>query len=41
MVTWSCLVSIRASPYLDNLVVTFDSKLTFENHVHCIVSRVS
>ena len=34
-------VSIRASPNLDILGVKFDSKLTFDDHVHCIVSRVS
>ena len=34
-------VSIRASPNLDILGVKFDSKLTFEDHVHGIVSRVS
>ena len=33
--------SIRASPNLDILGVKFDSKLTFEDHVHGIVSRVS
>ena len=36
------VVSICASPYLDILGVKFDSKLTFEDHVHGIVSpRVS
>ena len=34
-------VSIRTSPYLDILGVKFDSKLTFEDHVRSIVSRVS
>ena len=34
-------VSIRASPNLDILGVKFDSKLTFEDHVRGIVSRVS
>ena len=34
-------VSIRASPNLDILGVMFDSKLTFEDHVRGIVSRVS
>ena len=33
-------VSICASPNLDILGVKFDSKLTFENHVRSIVSRV-
>ena len=33
--------SIRASPNLDNLGVKFDSKLTFEDYVLGIVSRVS
>ena len=37
MVTWSCL---GFYPYLEILVVTFDSKLTIEDHVHCIVSSV-
>ena len=30
-----------SSPNLDTFVVKFDSKLTFEDHVHFIVSRVS
>ena len=34
-------VSIRASPTLDILGVKFDSKLTFEDNVRGIVSRVS
>ena len=34
-------VSIRASPILDILSVKFDSKLTFEDHVSGILSRVS
>ena len=34
-------VSIRASPDLDILGMKFDSKLTFEDHVPGIVSRVS
>ena len=34
-------VSICASPNLDVLGVKFDSRLTFENHVLGIVSRVS
>ena len=34
-------VSIRASPNLDILGVKFDYKLTFEDHVSGIVSRVS
>ena len=34
-------VSIRASPNLDILSVKFDSKLTFDDHVRGIVSRVS
>ena len=34
-------VSIRASPNLDILGVEFDCKLTFEDHVRGIVSRVS
>ena len=34
-------VSIRASPNLDILRVKFNSKLTFKDHVHDIVSRVS
>ena len=34
-------VSIRASPNHDILEVKFDSKLTFEDHVRLIVSRVS
>ena len=34
-------VSIRASPNLDILGVKFDIKLTFEDHVRGIVSRVS
>ena len=34
-------VSIRASTNLDILDVKFDSKLTFEDHVRVIVSRVS
>ena len=34
-------VSIRAGPNLIILGVKFDSKLIFEDHVHCIVSRVS
>ena len=33
-------VSIRASPNLDILDVKFDGKLTFEDHVCGIVSRV-
>ena len=33
-------VSIRASPYFDILGVKFDSKLTFEDHVRGIVSRL-
>ena len=33
--------SIRASPNLDILGVNFDSKLSFEDHVHSIVSSVS
>ena len=41
MVTWLSGVSIRASPNLDILGVKFDSKLTFEDHVRGIVSRVS
>ena len=36
-----CGVSIRASPDLDILGMKFDSKLTFEDHVPGIVSRVS
>ena len=34
-------VSIRASPNLDNLSVKFYSELTFDDHVHGIVSSVS
>ena len=34
-------VSICASPNLDIIGVRFDSRLTFENHVRGIVSRVS
>ena len=34
-------VSICASPNLDNFGVKFDSRLTFEDHVRSIVSRVS
>ena len=34
-------VSFRASPNLDILGVKFDSRLTFEDHVRGIVSRVS
>ena len=34
-------VSIGASPNLDILGVKFDSRLTFEDHVRRIVSRVS
>ena len=34
-------VSIRASPNLNILGVKFDSKLTFEDHVCGIVSRIS
>ena len=34
-------VFIRASPNLDILGVKFDSKLTFEDHVRGVVSRVS
>ena len=34
-------VSIRASPNLDILGLKFGSKLTFEDHMHDIVSRVS
>ena len=34
-------VSICASPNLDILGVKFDSRLTFEDHVRSIVSRVS
>ena len=34
-------VSIRASPNLDILGVKFDSKLTLEDHVRGIISRVS
>ena len=34
-------VSIHASPNLDILRVKFDGKLTFEDHVRDIVSRVS
>ena len=34
-------VSIRAGPNLDILGVMFDSKLTFNDHARCIVSRVS
>ena len=34
-------VSIGASPNLDILSLNFDSKLTFEDHVRGIVSRVS
>ena len=43
MVTWSCLwcVCIWASPNLDILGLKFDSKLTFEDDVRCIVSHVS
>ena len=33
-------VSIRATPNLDILGMKFDSKLTFEDHVRCIVSCV-
>ena len=36
-----CGVSIRASHNLEILGVKFDSKLTFEDHVRGIVSRVS
>ena len=40
--TWSCLgVSITASSNLDILGVKFGFKLTFEEHVRGIVSRVS
>ena len=35
------MVSIRASPNLDIIGVKFDSKPTFEDHVHGIVSSVS
>ena len=35
------VVSIRASPNLDILIVIFDSKLTFEDHLRGIVSSVS
>ena len=42
MMTWSCLgLVICASPILDILSVKVDSRLTFEDHVHGIVSRVS
>ena len=43
MVTLPCLhgVSIRATPKLDIPGVKFDRKLTFENHVRDIVSRVA
>ena len=34
-------VSIRASPNLDILGVKFESKLTFEDHMHGVVSSVS
>ena len=34
-------LSIQASPNLDILRVKFDRKLTFEDHVRGIVSRVS
>ena len=34
-------ISIRASPNLDIIGVKFDSKLTFEDHVRGIVSRIS
>ena len=34
-------ISICASPNLDILGVKFDSRLTYEDHVHGIVSRVS
>ena len=34
-------VSISASPNLDILGMKFDSRLSFENHVRGIVSRVS
>ena len=34
-------VSIRASPNLEILCMKFDKKLTFEDHVHDIVSSVS
>ena len=34
-------ISIRASTNLDILDVKFESKLTFEDHVRVIVSRVS
>ena len=34
-------VSICASPNLDILGVKFDSRLAFEDHVCCIVSRVT
>ena len=34
-------VSISVSPHLGILGVKFDSRLTFENHVRGIVSRVS
>ena len=41
MVTWSCLGFHCTSPNLDILGVKFDDKLTFENHMRGIVSRVS
>ena len=34
-------VSICVSPHLDSLVVKFDNRFTFEDHVHGIVSRVT
>ena len=45
MVTWSCLgfpfALVRTSTYCHYSLVKFDSKLTFENHVCLIISRVS
>ena len=41
MVTWACLVCKLSNPSLDILGVRFDCKLTFESHVHGVVSRVS
>ena len=34
-------VSISASPNIDIIGVKFDSRFTFEDHAHSIVSRVS
>ena len=41
MVTWSCLwVSIRTNPNFEIIGMKFDSTLSFEDHVHSIVSSI-